>query len=107
MMWAVALASNGEAAAPAAGIGGIFGALMPLMLIFVIFYFLLILPQRKKQKTHTEMVKNLKNGDKIVTTGGIYGTITRLKGNYVEIEIASQVKIRVQRSCVSQLRREE
>ncbi|GAG20684.1 unnamed protein product, partial [marine sediment metagenome] len=52
-MWAVALASNGEAAAPA-GLGGIFGALMPLMLIFVIFYFLLILPQRKKQKAHTE-----------------------------------------------------
>jgi len=105
-MWAVALASNGEAAAPA-GMGGIFGALMPLMLIFVIFYFLLILPQRKKQKAHTEMVKNLKNGDKVITTGGVYGTINRIKGNYVEIEIASQVKIRVQRSCVSQLRREE
>ena len=105
-MWAVALASNGEAAAPA-GLGGIFGALMPLILIFVIFYFLLIVPQRKKQKAHAEMVKNLKNGDKVVTTGGVYGTITRLKGNYVEIEIASQVKIRVQRSCVSQLRREE
>lgn len=105
-MWAVALAQSGEAAAPG-GLGGIFGALMPLMLIFVIFYFLLILPQRKKQKAHTEMVKNLKNGDKVVTTGGIYGTIVRLKGNYVEIEIASQVKIRIQRSCVSQLAREE
>ncbi len=53
------------------------------------------------------MVKNLKNGDKVITTGGVYGTINRIKGNYVEIEIASQVKIRVQRSCVSQLRREE
>ena len=105
-MWAIALASNGEATAPA-GLGGIFGALMPLMLIFVIFYFLLILPQRKKQKAHTEMVKSLKNGDKVITTGGIYGAITRLKGNYVEIEIANQVKIRVQRSCVSQLRKEE
>ena len=105
-MWAVALAGTGEAAAPG-GLGGIFGALMPLVLIFVIFYFLLIVPQRKKQKAHAEMVKNLKNGDKIITTGGIYGTITRLKGNFVEVEIASQVKIRITRSCVSRLGREE
>ena len=105
-MWAVALAQSGEAAAPG-GLGGIFGALMPLILIFVIFYFLLIVPQRKKQKAHTEMVKNLKNGDKVVTTGGLYGKVTKIKGNYVELEIASQVKVRVQRSCVSQLRREE
>ena len=105
-MWAVALAQSGEAAA-SGGLGGIFGALMPLVLIFVIFYFLLIVPQRKKQKAHTEMVKNLKNGDKVVTTGGLYGTVTKIKGNYVELEIASQVRVRVQRSCVSQLRREE
>jgi preprotein translocase subunit YajC len=103
-MWAVALA--GEAAAPA-GVGGIFGALMPLMLIFVIFYFLLILPQRKKQKAHAEMVKNLKNGDKVITTGGIYGTVTKIKKDNVEIEIASQIKVKVQRSCISQLRREK
>lgn len=103
-MWAVALA--GEAAAPA-GIGGIFGALMPLMLIFVIFYFLLILPQRKKQKAHAEMVKNLKNGDKVITTGGIYGTVTKVKKDNVEIEIGSQIKVKVQRSCISQLRREK
>lgn len=103
-MWAVALA--GQAAAPA-GVGGIFGALMPLMLIFVIFYFLLILPQRKKQKAHAEMVKNLKNGDKVITTGGIYGTVTKIKKDNVEIEIASQIKVKVQRSCISQLRREK
>jgi len=105
MLWAMALAANGEAAP--AGMGGIFGALMPLILIFVIFYFLLILPQRKKQKEHMEMVKNLKNGDRVITTGGIYGTITKLKKNYVEIEAASQIRLRVQRSCISQLRREE
>lgn len=103
-MWAVALA--GQAAAPA-GAGGIFGALLPLMLIFVIFYFLLILPQRKKQKAHAEMVKNLKNGDKVITTGGIYGTVTKIKKDNVEIEIASQIKVKVQRSCISQLRREK
>lgn len=103
-MYAIAWAIDGQVAP---GAGGMFGALMPLVLIFVIFYFLLILPQRRKQKEHREMVRNLKKGDKIITTGGIYGTITKLKKNYVEIEAANQVKLRVQRSCVSQLRGEE
>jgi len=103
-VYAIAWAIDGQVAP---GAGGMFGALMPLVLIFVIFYFLLILPQRRKQKEHREMVRNLKKGDKIITTGGIYGTITKLKKNYVEIEAANQVKLRVQRSCVSQLRGEE
>jgi len=64
------------------GAGGMFGALMPLILIFVIFYFLLILPQRKRQKEHRQMVASLKKGDRIITTGGIYGTITAVKRNY-------------------------
>lgn len=103
-MYAVAWAQTGVGGA---GAGGMFTSLMPLVLIFVIFYFLLIVPQRKKQKQHRDMVRNLKKGDRIVTTGGIYGVITNLKKNYLEVEITSQVKIRVQRSCVSQLRREE
>ena len=103
-MHAVAWAIDGQVAP---GAGGMFGALMPLILIFVIFYFLLILPQRRKQKEHREMVRNLKKGDKIITTGGVYGTITRLKKSYVEIEVANQIRLRVQRTCVSQLRREE
>ncbi|MFQ6067221.1 MAG: preprotein translocase subunit YajC [bacterium] len=103
-MYAVAWALDGQVAP---GAGGMFGALMPLILIFVIFYFLLIMPQRRKQKEHQEMVRNLKKGDKVITTGGIYGTITRLKKSYVEIEVANQIRLRVQRTCVSQLRREE
>jgi len=84
-----------------------FGALIPLMLIFVIFYFLLILPQRKKQKQHKEMVKNLKKGDRVVTTGGVYGTVTRIKPDHVEVEVADKVRLRVQRGAISALRREE
>ena len=103
-MYAVAWAIDGQVGP---GAGGMFGALMPLILIFVIFYFLLILPQRRKQKEHREMVRNLKKGDKIITTGGVYGTITRIKKSYVEIEVANQIRLRVQRTCVSQLRREE
>jgi preprotein translocase subunit YajC len=84
-----------------------FGALVPLMLIFVIFYFLLILPQRKKQKQHKEMVKNLKKGDRVVTTGGVYGTVIRIKPDHVEVEVADKVRLRVQRGAISALRREE
>ena len=101
-MHSIAWASNGLG-----GGGGIFSALVPLILIFVIFYFLLIVPQRKKQKDHQEMIKNLKKGDKVVTNGGIYGTITKLKKNYIEVEVTNQVVLRVQRSAVSRLRGEE
>ena len=62
---------------------------IPLILIFVIFYFLLIRPQQKKVKEHKAMVENLKKGDKVVTSGGITGTITRIVDNdKVEVEIA-------------------
>jgi len=103
-MYGVALAANEQAAT---GAGGIFTSLMPFILIFVIFYFLLILPQRRKQKEHRQMIENLKKGDKVITTGGIYGTITNLKKSYVEIEAANQVRLRIQRGCVSGLRKEE
>jgi len=102
-MHSIAWASNGFGT----GAGGIFSALVPLILIFVIFYFLLIVPQRKKQKDHQQMIKNLKKGDKVVTNGGIYGTIAKLKKSYVEIEVTNQVVLRVQRSAVSRLRGEE
>lgn len=99
-MFNIAWATNGQAG----GAGGLFGALVPLILIFVIFYFLLILPQRRKQREHAEMIKNLKKGDKVITNGGIYGTITRIKKNYVELEVANQVTLKVQRNAISRLR---
>ncbi|MCD6471991.1 preprotein translocase subunit YajC [Candidatus Aerophobetes bacterium] len=102
-MNAIAWAANGQTG----GAGGMIGSLMPLVLIFVIFYFLLILPQRKKQKEHRQMVESLKKGDKIITTGGIYGTVTNVKKNYLEIEVEDKVKLRVQRGAVTRLRGEE
>ena len=65
-----------------------FGTFLPLILIFVVFYFLLIRPQQRKVKQHKEMLSNLKRGDKIVTSGGIIGTINKVADN-VEIKIAS------------------
>ena len=72
------------------------GQFIPLILIFVIFYFFLIRPQQKKVKEHRAMVESLKKGDRIVTSGGITGTITRVIDNdKVEVEIADNVTVEV------------
>ncbi len=69
---------------------------IPLILIFVIFYFFLIRPQQKKVKDHKLMVDNLKRGDKVVTSGGIVGTIERIiDGEKVEVIISDNVKVEV------------
>ncbi len=74
--------------------------LLPFILVFVIFYLLIIMPSRKKQKKHKEMVEALKPGEKIVTTGGIYGTIMGVKPDRLEIKISSNVKIEITKSAV-------
>jgi len=75
------------------------GQFIPLILIFVIFYFFLIRPQQKKVKEHKLMVENLKRGDKVITSGGIVGTIERVIDNdKVEVEITENVKVEVIKS---------
>jgi len=75
------------------------GQFIPLILIFVIFYFFLIRPQQKKVKEHKLMVENLKRGDKVITSGGIVGTIERVIDNdKVEVEISENVKVEVIKS---------
>ncbi|OQW97362.1 MAG: preprotein translocase subunit YajC [Desulfobacteraceae bacterium A6] len=76
---------------------------IPLILMFVIFYFLLIRPQQKKAKEHREMIGNLKKGDRIITSGGIYGTITGVEDNTITVEIAEKVRVKVSRGNVSGL----
>ena len=72
------------------------GQFIPLILIFIIFYFFLIRPQQKKVKEHKAMVEGLKKGDKVVTSGGITGTISRVIGNdKVEVEIADNITVEV------------
>ncbi|MDO8757530.1 MAG: preprotein translocase subunit YajC [Elusimicrobiota bacterium] len=75
--------------------------LAPIVAIFVIFYFLLIRPQQKQQKEHELMLKNLKSGDKVLTTGGLYGTITGFKGDDLEVQFSQTVKLTVARSAVA------
>ena len=70
------------------------GQFIPLILIFVIFYFFLIRPQQKKVKEHKFMVENLKRGDKVVTSGGIIGTVVRVMENdRIEVEISENNKV--------------
>ncbi len=92
----------GQAGAPAGQAGG-FTAFVPLILMFVIFYFLLIRPQQKKAKEHQNMVNNLKKGDRIITSGGVHGTITSLGDTTVSLEIAENVKIKINRGNVGGL----
>ena len=82
------------------GAGGGFGAFLPLILMFAIFYFLLIRPQQKKAKEHQSMISSLKKGDRIVTSGGVHGTIISLGDTTVSLEIAESVKIKINRGNV-------
>jgi len=80
------------------------GALLPFVLVFVIFYLLIIMPQRKKQKKHLETVENLKPGDRIITTAGIFGTIMGVQKDLIELKISSSTNIKITKSAVGVIR---
>lgn len=91
-----------QAAGGAPDAGGTLISFLPLILIFVVFYFLLIRPQQKKMKEHQAMLAALRRGDRIVTGGGIIGTIAKTVGNdELIVEIAEGIRVRVLRSTVS------
>jgi preprotein translocase subunit YajC len=77
--------------------------LLPILAIMAIFYVLLILPAQRRQKKTQEMINALKNGDKVITSGGLYGTIVGIEGDSIQLRIADQVKVKVLRSAVSGL----
>lgn len=91
-----------QASAPQGGAAAI-GALLPLILIFFVFYFLLIMPQQKKQKAHKKMLDDMKEGDKIITVGGIIGTVSKIKENVVTVELKEGVKVDFVRNAISQV----
>ncbi len=88
------------------GGGGGFAALLPLILLFAIFYFILIRPQQKRAKEHRKLLENLKRGDKVLTAGGLYGTIVNIDGNVITLELADKVRVRVNRNYIAGLARE-
>ena len=96
------LISPAYAQAAGGGGGGGLEAFLPLILIFVIFYFLLIRPQQKKMKEHKAMLEAVRRGDKVVTNGGIIGTVSKVnEGDEVVVEIAEGVKVKVRKSMLS------
>jgi preprotein translocase subunit YajC len=76
-------------------------AFLPLVIIMVIFYLLLIMPAQRRQKKTQAMINALKNGDKVVTSGGLYGVIVGVEDVTVQLRIAEQVKVKVARSAIS------
>jgi len=80
--------------------------LLPWILVMGIFYVLLIMPQQKRQKKVQEMLAGLKSGDKVITSGGIYGTVVGLEDSAVQLRIADQVKIKVTRAAIAGLQPE-
>ena len=84
---AAAATTDAAAATATAGVGEMLGMILPLVLMFVVFYFLLIRPQKKKDKKVKEMLAALKNGDRVCTIGGIYGTISSIKDDTIELSV--------------------
>ena len=94
-----------EAMAQSAGGGsGFLIQIAPLVLIFAVFYFLLIRPQQKKMKDHRSMVESLSKGDKVVTAGGLLGTISKIEDDRIaSVEISENVKVQVVRSTITEV----
>jgi preprotein translocase subunit YajC len=90
--------SAGEAASQSP-----FFQFIPLVLILGVFWFLIIRPQQKKQKAHVSMVDSLRKGDKVITNGGIFGTIVKVGDDRITLEIASKVQIQIERQQVARM----
>ena len=99
LAWAQA---NG--AAPDA-MSGIFSLIIPFSLIFILFYFLILKPQQNRQKEQQDMREALKKGEKVITTSGIWGTVTNLDKETVTLQIADNTKIRMQRDHIASIRK--
>jgi preprotein translocase subunit YajC len=97
-MISAAWAQGAPAGAPSAIV-----QFLPLILIFVVFYFLLIRPQQQKQRAHQQLIDNLKLNDDVITAGGIYGKVVGVQEKIVTLEIAPNVRIRVDRPQIASL----
>jgi preprotein translocase subunit YajC len=87
------------------GDGGMLMSLLPFILIFVIMYFLILRPQQRRVKQHQEMVKNVRRGDTVITSGGLIGKVTKVvDDDQIEVEIADNVRVRQARSMISDVR---
>ena len=86
------LGANGQAAP--------FLQFLPLIAIALIFYFIVFLPNKKRQKALQDMLSDLKNGDKVITSGGIYGVVAGIRDDRIQLKVADQVKIEISKNAI-------
>lgn len=86
------------------GMSNLLHFMVLMAVIYLIFYFLLIRPQSKKQKQHQDMLNNLRKGDKVITSGGIYGIVSKVREDVVVLQVAENVKIEVAKSGIATLK---
>lgn len=90
-------------APPEGGGGAGITAILPLIFIFVILYLLIILPQQRRQKKHLEMISQLKKGDKVVTSGGIHGTIVKINADTIVIQVSQKSELTIDKTAISKV----
>ena len=93
-------AQTAPSSTPAGG-QGLAGMFLPMILVFVIFYFLMIRPQQKERKKHQQLLQNVKKGDNVVTTSGIHGLVTGINDNIISLEIAENVRIKLDKAQIA------
>ncbi|WP_447582230.1 preprotein translocase subunit YajC [Anaplasma marginale] len=98
-------AATAATPAPTAGLGASIAGFAPLVFIFLIFYFLVIRPQQKKLREHNKLLDSIKKGDKVIASGGLLGTVTKVDASngHLHIEVATGVEVRVLKSSVSEV----
>jgi len=100
--------AQAPAPAPAPSVGDQFAQMLPMfVLIVVIFYFVIYRPQKQQREKHQALISQLKKGDKVVTTGGIWGTVTNVGKETVTVQVAENAKIKVARDHILRVRGDE
>jgi len=89
--------AHAQAAAPASGLGGDFPGLLLIAGMFILMYFMIIRPQRKRQKEQQALVEGVAKGDEVLTTGGILGKVTKVEGDYMVLEVSNNVELKFQK----------
>jgi len=97
-----AFAQAGNAGAPPGG-AGLFISFIPFIFIFILFYFLLIMPQQKRAKKKKEMIDHLKKGDRVLTSGGIIGTVVALSNKVITLQVSEGTRIKFNRAYVEEM----
>lgn len=89
------------------GGGSLFGLLLPFILIFLFFYIFIILPQQRREKKHREMLKRLKKGDYVITSSGIYGTVSKVEDKTVTLKLNENVFVKFDKSAIQSILKEK